>query len=267
MPLELFKSHLEDKGLSESTIKAYLYAVEIFSDTYTVDHKQLLEYKGYLIEHYKPQTTNLRINGINRYLEYLGRTDLRLKTIKFQQKTFLENVISHADYTFLKAQLKKEGKVKWYFIVWYLGATGARISELVKLKIEHIQVGYFDIYSKGGKTRRLYIPKKLKDETLLWVEKKGLRSGYLFLNQKNQQISTRGISLHLKYCAKKYGINPNVVYPHSFRHLFAKNFLKRHNDISLLADLMGHDSIETTRIYLRKSSMEQQQIINDVVTW
>ena len=149
----------------------------------------------------------------------------------------------------------------------YLAATGARVSELIQIKVEHVFTGYFDLYSKGGKLRRLYIPKKLKTETEVWLNEKGITSGYLFLNRFGERITVRGIAQQLKNYAKKYGLNPKVVYPHSFRHRFAKNFLERYNDISLLADLMGHESIETTRIYLRKTASEQQEIVDKIVTW
>ena len=128
-------------------------------------------------------------------------------------------------------------------------------------------IKYFDLYSKGGKLRRLYIPKKLKNETETWLKEIGRTSGYLFLNRFGERITVRGISQQLKNYAYKYGLNPKVVYPHSFRHRFAKNFLEKFNDISLLADLMGHESIETTRIYLRKTASEQQEIVDKVVTW
>ena len=113
----------------------------------------------------------------------------------------------------------------------------------------------------------MYIPKKLKTETLKWTSDIGLTSGYLFLNRFGERITTRGISHQLKIFATEYGINPDVVYPHSFRHRFAKNFLDRYNDLALLADLMGHESIETTRIYLRRTANEQQEIIDRIVTW
>ena len=92
-------------------------------------------------------------------------------------------------------------------------------------------------------------------------------SGYLFLNRFGERITTRGIAQQLKNNAEKYGLNTRVVYPHSFRHRFAKNFLEKLNDIALLADLMGHESIETTRIYLRSTSAEQQEIVDKVITW
>ncbi|HHH4809604.1 TPA: tyrosine-type DNA invertase PsrA, partial [Streptococcus agalactiae] len=174
---------------------------------------------------------------------------------------------SHADYLFLKRSLKKDDNLKWHFVVWFLGATGARVSELIKLKVEHVEVGYFDIYSKGGKMRRLYIPKKLRDSCQKWLDTENRQSGYLFLNKFSQPITARGIAQQLKNYAVKYQLNTKVVYPHSFRHLFAKNFLAKYNDIALLADLMGHESIETTRIYLRKTATEQQAIIDRVVNW
>ena len=179
----------------------------------------------------------------------------------------MENVISDADYKFLKNSLKKDGNWEWYFVVRYLAATGARVSELIQIKVEHVFTGYFDLYSKGGKLRRLYIPKKLKTETEVWLNEKGITSGYLFLNRFGERITVRGIAQQLKNYANKYGLNPKVVYPHSFRHRFAKNFLEKYNVISLLADLMGHESIETTRIYLRKTASEQQEIVDKVVTW
>lgn len=157
--------------------------------------------------------------------------------------------------------------MEWYFVVWYLAATGARVSELIQIKIEHVQAGYFDLYTKGGKLRRLYIPKKLKTETLEWLEIKSKTSGFLFLNRFGERITTRGISQQLKNHAEKYGLNTKVVYPHSFRHRYAKNFLEKYNDIALLADLMGHESIETTRIYLRRTASEQQSLVDKIVTW
>ena len=121
--------------------------------------------------------------------------------------------------------------------------------------------------SKGGKLRRIYIPKALQNEALSWLNDKHQESGFIFLNKYGDRITTRGISGQLKKLAVRYGIDPAVVYPHSFRHRFAKSFLERCNDIAFLADLMGHESIETTRIYLRKTSTEQRAIVDDVIDW
>ena len=153
-------------------------------------------------------------------------------------------------------------------MIRFLAATGARVSELIQLKVEHIRLGYLDLYSKGGKLRRIYIPCTLQKEALEWLMTEKRRdSGFVFLNRYSERITTRGISGQLKKLAIRYGLDPVVVYPHSFRHRFAKSFLERCNDIAFLADLMGHESIETTRIYLRKTATEQRSIVDKVVTW
>jgi len=263
-----FETHLRKGNLSENTVISYLWTANFYLSHYEgMTTENLLAYKGYLVEKYKPKTVNLRIQAINKYLEFLGEENLQLKFVKVQQKNFLENVISNADYTFLKNSLKKDGNMEWYFVVWFLAATGARVSELVQIKVEHVQAGYFDLYTKGGKLRRLYIPKILRDEATRWLEDSIRTSGFLFLNRFGERITTRGISQQLKNYANKYGLNPKVIYPHSFRHRFAKNFLDKFNDIALLADLMGHESIETTRIYLRRTASEQQALVDEIVTW
>lgn len=268
MQTEEFKEFLSQSNMAKNTIAAYLYAVKDFNSQHSELNKQnLLLYKAHLIETFKPKTVNLRIQALNKYLDFVHKPKLRLKSVKVQQRSYLENVISNADYIFLKKKLKQESNLEWYFVVRFLAATGARVSELVQMKVEHVQVGYIDIYSKGGKIRRIYIPKKLRNETTEWITAQDRNSGYLFLNRFGEKITTRGVAQMLKNFAVKYGINEKVVYPHSFRHRFAKNFLEKFNDISLLADLMGHESIETTRIYLRRSSSEQQQIVDDIITW
>lgn len=268
MDIKKFESFLVKSDLAKNTVTSYLWTVNHFVANYGEFNKEnLLAYKGFLVEHFKPQTINLRLQGVNKYLEFIKKERLKLKFVKVQQKNFLENVISDADYKFLKSKLKNDGYLEWYFVVWFLTATGARISELLQIKVEHVQLGYLDMYTKGGKIRRLYIPKKLREEAMKWNEERGVVTGYIFLNRFGERITTRGIAMQLKYFASKYGLNPKMVYPHSFRHRFAKNFLDKFNDIALLADLMGHESIETTRIYLRRTSMEQQMIVDKVITW
>lgn len=263
-----FKAYLAKTNLAENTITSYVWTVTYYLEHYKeVNKKNLLAYKGYLVENFKPQTVNLRLQAVNKFLEFSKQEKLRMKFVKAQQKNFLENVISDADYKFLKTKLKADGYDQWYFIVWFMAATGARVSELLQIKAEHVNVGYLDLYSKGGKMRRIYIPKKLCTEATKWLKERGLTTGYLFTNRTGNRLSTRGIAIQLKHFAESYGINREVVYPHSFRHRFAKNFLEKFNDIALLADLMGHESIETTRIYLRRTASEQQKIVDRVVTW
>lgn len=265
--MQEFKNYLEKTNFSKNTVDSYFFAVNQFYQQYdTINKQNLKNYKIWLVENYKPKTVNLRIRAINCYLDFLKKGSLKLTFVKIQQKTYLENVISEADYTYLKNQLQKDD-IDWYMIVRFLAATGARVSELIQFKVEHVKLGYIDIYSKGGKLRRIYIPKQLKNEALSWLSERNQDSGFIFLNKYGERITTRGISGQLKKFAIKYDINPAVVYPHSFRHRFAKNFLSKCNDIAFLADLMGHESIETTRIYLRKTSTEQQELVDTIIDW
>lgn len=158
MNIENFETYLRQGNMAENTIAAYRYAVkEYYSRHKELNKRNLLVYKTYLIEKFKPKTVNLRIQAMNKYLDYMNKSRLRLKSVKVQQRSYLENVISNADYAFLKNKLKKEENQEWYFVVRFLAATGARVSELIQMKVEHVQIGYFDIYTKGGKIRRIYI--------------------------------------------------------------------------------------------------------------
>lgn len=263
-----FETFLRRLDLAKNTVSSYVWTVNYFERTYKeFNKKNLLAYKGYLVENFKPQTVNLRLQAINKYLEFIKQDKLKLRFIKVQQKNFLENVISNADYNFLKSSLLNDGYKDWYFIVWFMTATGSRVSELLQIKAEHVQIGHLDLYTKGGKMRRIYIPKTLQKEALQWLQERQLSTGYIFLNRFGERITTRGIAMQLKHFADKYGLKREVVYPHSFRHRYAKNFLDRFNDIALLADLMGHESIETTRIYLRRTASEQRQIVDKIVNW
>ena len=266
--IEEFERYLRGTNLSENTISSYLFALRQYSSQHDgITKKNLRAYKVWLIENYKPQTVNLRLRAINCYLESIGKDGWKMPFVRVQQKAFLENVISEADYEYFKTCLKSDGELFWYFVIRFLAATGARVSELIQIKVEHIKLGHLDLCSKGGKLRRIYIPKALQNEVLSWLNDKHQESGFIFLNKYGDRITTRGISGQLKKLAVRYGIDPVVVYPHSFRHRFAKSFLERCNDIAFLADLMGHESIETTRIYLRKTSTEQRAIVDDVIDW
>ena len=171
--IEEFERHLRGTNLSENTISSYLFALRQYCSQYDdITKKNLRAYKIWLIESYKPKTVNLRLRAINCYLESIGKENLKMPFVRVQQKAFLENVISEADYEYFKTCLKQDGELFWYFVIRFLAATGARVSELIQIKVEHIKLGHLDLYSKGGKLRRIYIPKALQNEALSWLNDK-----------------------------------------------------------------------------------------------
>ena len=184
---EAFERHLRDMNLSENTIASYLFAVKQFSEQYDAfTLKNLRAYKVWLIESYKPKTVNLRLRAINCYLESIGKDKWKMPFVRVQQKAFLENVISQEDYEYFKTCLKRDGEMFWYFVIRFMAATGARVSELIQIKVEHIKAGHIDLYSKGGKLRRIYIPKPLKEEALAWLEKKKQERAVVHLEKDGQ---------------------------------------------------------------------------------
>lgn len=272
-----FQHFLKKKNQSQNTITAYLISIRQFFALYQeLSLINLKAYRVYLISNYQPSTVNQRVHAVNNFLYFLesqypdafpGIKDYRLNCVKMSRSSFKDTIISNEDCRLLETRLKEDHQDFWYFIVRFLVTTGARVSELIQIKVEHLACGYLDLYSKGGKSRRIYITDTLCKETLEWCCKRGQHSGFLFITKSGQPVTARGIHSQLKHFAARYEIDPNSVYPHSFRHRFAKNFLARNGDIALLADLLGHESIETTRIYLTKSSREQQELLEELVTW
>ena len=266
--LAAFREYLLQHNMSDNTICVYVYAVrQFYRRHWQMIPANLQLYKVFLLEHYKPQTVNLRIRAMNCYMEYLNYENSKIPMIKVQQKMYLERIISQGDYEYLKRRLWEDEEYTYYFVVRFMAATGVRVSELVKFQAEDVQAGFKDIYSKGNKMRRIYIPSALRTAAAQWLQQEHRLKGALFLNRFEEPLSASGIRNQLKMFAARYNIDSDVMYPHSFRHRFAKNFIEKCGDIALLSDLLGHESIETTRIYLRRSSSEQYRIVNKVVDW
>lgn len=266
--MEAFINYLRSKEMSTNTINSYSYAVSQFlSRNSALNDEALLAHKDWLVSEFAAKTANNRIGALNCYLDHIGYNGMRLRGVRIQQKPFLDNVISQSEYETLRDGLLKDGDLYWHFVVRFLACTGARIGELRQLTVESVRTGRLDLISKGEKLRRIYIPRSLQEDALLWFEQSSLEKGFVFFGPNGNPMSARGISLGLKRCAKRYGVNPDVVYPHSFRHRFAKNFIEKNPDIAFLADLMGHESIEATRIYLRRTAEEQRAAVDEAINW
>lgn len=236
---------------------------------------------------------NSIINGLRAYMNFLSQKygnpllgKLKLaKSCTIPKKQFVDNVITRANYDYLIAESKKDTKTPNVYIACrIMGTTGVRISELFQIKVEDIKLGYLDILGKGRKVRRIYFPKGAKEELLEYFHALGVDSGYCVRRWKtdkkefsgntrdcgnfNETLSfKRLLYSQLQAAGQKYGIPAELMHAHGFRHFFAKEFLAHRLDISLLADLLGHSSLEITRIYLRMTSREQAQIVDDTVTW
>ena len=267
-----FTNWMRRNNYSDATMISYSKTIKEYQQKYKVlSKKALLAYRQYLIDNYSPASVNQKIYAINKYLEYAHKKSLKLKGVKVQNKPFLENVITDNDYRYFCKRLHADesmGARKVYFIVKFIACTGARPSELVRFRVDHIETGWMDLYSKGGKIRRIYIPKRLRNAALKWLEDERIESGTIFKNKNGQTITTRGINKLLKEYAGKYkGIPLETVYAYSFRHRYAINFIEKKGDLMLLADLMGHSSLEVTRRYTRMSSAEQYEAVCKIVTW
>ncbi len=180
--LEEFENYLKFQNMSENTIRSYLYAIRQYYKLFPeLTYSNLQLYKLYLLEHYKPQTVNLRIHALNCFLNYSEWPDEKILQVRIQQKGYLDRIISEGDYEYLKSRLLSNGQYLYYFLIRFMAATGARVSELVQIKAEHLRLGYMDLYSKGGKIRGIYFPDRLCTEGLEWLKSKGTASGFIFL--------------------------------------------------------------------------------------
>ena len=266
--IRIFKQSLEEKNRSRNTIRSYLYAPRQFYRLYSeVTGLNLQQYKLYLIEHYNPRTVNVRICGMNSFLRCIGWAEDLIRQVKLFGQRYSEQGISDGDYEYLKVRLLADKQYFYYFLIRFMAATGARCSEVVQFTVEDVKTGYKNIYSKGDKVHRIYIPKLLQKDALKWLRQSGRQSGDIFVTHGGNRISASGIRKRMKKLARDYQLSEKVMHPHSFRHRFAKSFIEQCSDIALLSNLLGHESLETTRIYLRRSSSEQKAIINGVVDW
>lgn len=262
MDVEGFTKWLTDDEKSENTIRIYTYAVRLFFEQYGELTKQnMLRFKKSLIENNSPSTADMRCIAMNRYCDFVGKPDCRVKTIKRPKSISTENVIRKDEYNKLLAGLKSDGDMRGYYMVRFLGETGARVSEIVKLQAEDVTKGYAEMWTKG-RIRRILFPENLCHDCEEYT--KEMDGGYLFRNRYGKQLTREGIRGVLQKYAEKYDIRKEVMHPHSFRHYFAICFLEEDKDISLLADLMGHAEIQTTVRYTQLSKDEQVKRLNSI---
>ena len=264
MNITEYEQELQRRELSPSTTKMYLRNVKDFlkfAGDQEVTKELLIEYKKFMLEKYKTSTVNTKIVIINNYLEFKN-ADISVKQERTQRNTALDNVLSETDYNRLIRVATNRGKTRTRAIMLILYYTGIRVSEIPFLTVEALKKGYIDIENKG-KHRRVPISKKLSKELKKFIKDEGITEGHIIRNSRGEPLSRSHIFKELKYIGGQARVKKDKVYPHSFRHLFAIQWLRHNNNnILALADILGHSSLETTRIYTTLSTDEQRDTIN-----
>lgn len=263
--------HLLDKELSQNTIASYMTTMRLFLHDYDeVTKANVIDYKRKLIDGGKAvKTINNRIIAMNQYAKYAG-IPCDVKTIKQQKAYSLENVITVAQKDRLLDGLARDGDMQGWAMVSTLASTGVRVGELVQLKKPFISDGSQLITNKG-KTRKVYAPRALVDAVSGYYSTVG--GDWLFFPRRGASADGHGpltceaVGGRLRAYARRYGVPVEVCHPHSFRHMFGQEFMRRNGNITLLADLMGHSSVATTQIYTRMSEEEQMRQLDEAVTW
>lgn len=262
---EGFADFLYDNELSDNTVKAYIGSLKHYQNRYSsISKNSLREYKRELITRYKPSTVNRHITALMSYCKY-QHLDVSLKLVKVPKLTHIENIITPEQIQILTDGLTGDGNVRWLVNIAMLSKTGMRVSEAVRITKHQVLAGKTDIYTKG-KLRTVYFPDSLNCEISEWLGRIK-DNDTVMQNKDGNPITVRGVQQQLQSFADRYGIPKDVMHPHSFRHYFAIEFLKRKNDISLLADILGHSSINVTQIYARQSELQQKQAVDEYVNW
>lgn len=265
LDIEGFADYLYEEEMSRNTIECYMVSVKRFDAMFgEISKKNVLAYKRWLLEHYKPQTVNLRLTAIMRYCRY-KEIPMKVKSIKEPKKTHIDNVITAEQFEHLTKSLKDDGDYRWLAAILLLGKTGARISEALRITKADILAGSVTMHTKAH-MRTIYFPKSLIEDLEPYL-KDMPDNAFVMQNAHGKAITSRGVSGRLMHFADKYGIPKEVMHPHSFRHFFAVEFLKRNSNIALLADLLGHGSVNITQIYLRQSQEQQKAAIDKAVNW
>ena len=246
---------------SHGTIENYLRHVRIFSawlNGVPVTKEQTAGWKEYLLSQgYAPTTINSMLAALNGLFRFLGWDECRVKFLKVQRRLFRDagRELTRPEYEHLLETAKERGQDRLVLLMEAICATGIRVSEVRYITVEAAQRGRAEISLKG-KIRTILLPRKLCRKLLKYATKNKTVSGEIFLTRNGTSLSRRQIWAELKHLCKYAGVEPSKVFPHNLRHLFATIFYKACKDIVRLADVLGHSSIETTRIYLVTSGTE-----------
>lgn len=258
-----FYDYLLKKGLSKNTAQTYVDRVKLyFNDFSILNESDLEKFEQKIRRTLKSSVFNLTVVAFEQYLKFANFNLYKFERVKQQRKTFCDTAVNYEQYVKFVEWLISNGYVEIWKAVLIIGNTGVRISELIELKSIDLDKGYSDIKGKGNKIRRIFYP-----ETLINTIRPYCECKYLISKKDGSKYSRYRIEDLVHKLGIEAGLPSEVAHPHSFRHFFAKQFLKNNNNITLLGDLLGHSDISTTAIYTRMTSEEQKEQINKIVNW
>ena len=258
-----FESKLCNDEKSELTVEKYLRDVRRFiefSSGDQIDKSLVLAYKAELEKNYAVASANSMIASINAFFRFAGWLDLCVKQFKVQRKTFCneEKELTKAEYVRLCKTAEEQKNERLNLILQTICGTGIRVSELQFITVEAAERGEAVVSCKN-KTRTVFIVRELKKKLLSYCKRHGIASGQIFVTKTGKPMSRTNIWREMKDLCKEAGVNPNKVFPHNLRHLFARVFYGIEKDIAKLADILGHSSINTTRIYIITTGTEHRR--------
>ena len=264
--IQAFAAHLRQAERSSGTIENYLRHVRAFAAWLAgrpVTKEAAAEWKEHLLDKgYCPSTINAMLGGLNRFLAFVGWQECQVKALRLQRRLFREDSreLTRAEYDRLIAAARAMGRERLALLMETICATGIRVSEVQYLTVEAVERGKAEISLKG-KIRTILIPGKLRKKLLKYAHKNKTASGEIFLTRNGKGMSRKQIWAEMKAICKAAGVEASKVFPHNLRHLFARTFYKVCRDVAKLADVLGHSSIETTRIYLISTGAEHASLL------
>ncbi len=262
--LAAFEHHLRLKERAPGTVEKYLRDVRAFAvwlEERPLDKETVVAWKEHLLgTGYAPQTVNSMLAAVNGLLDYLGRADQKVKPVKCQRTIFraTERELSKAEYLRLLDAARRQGKDRLFLIMETVCATGIRVSELQYITVQAVQAGQAVVNCKG-KCRVILIPRKLRGQLLKWAKSKKITAGSVFRTGGGKPLDRSNIWREMKGLCSAAGVDSQKVFPHNLRHLFAVLFYRVEKDIAKLADVLGHASIGTTRIYIMETGAEHER--------
>lgn len=256
-----FKKKLKEEEYGSATVEKYLRELRIFQEWMkdgAVDKEAMAGYKAHLQkENYAPATINSKLSALNVFFRFVGWDECRVKFLRIQRRLFRNQSkeLSRGEYEKLLRVAREKGKERLALLMETICGTGIRVSEVSYITVEAAKKGRTEVNLKG-KVRVIFFPEKLCRKLLKYAREQGIACGEIFLTGGGKGISRRQIWREMKDLCKDAGVEESKVFPHNLRHLFATAFYKISGDIVKLADMLGHSSIETTRIYLKTTGEE-----------